>query len=457
MNAKHHLDAPDALREEVRNAKCARYTQAMQEAVTGELETMLGSPLFAQSNRCKGFLSYVVQETLAGRADQLKERTIGVSVFDRAYDYDTGDDSIVRVTANDVRKRISQYYQESQASHKIQIDLPRGSYVPEFVLPQKKRGGKTDEKKRPESNEVSPSAQSDSLAADVESHGGSPAEMEPASQPPSQTDSAPARPMFQRRPMQVTAAILLVAAALGGIGIWRNRLHDSPPSLWDSFAHSSTAILICLGGHDIQDPSLLTKSGQPTVADVTIRKQMIPVEDASVIAALADELGKRGISFHLTDADQTSITDLQRQPVILVGGMDNKWTIIMTQGLRYRIAVTYPAGPDAPPTASIIETDKSGDSTWSVDFSAPVSAWKKDYAIVARVDDPTAGVPVLIEAGLGSAGSIAASELVTSDALATQLRDEPRCMAKTSFEAVVDTDIIEGKPGPPHLLRLECW
>ena len=144
VNAKHHLDTPEKLQD----ARGENGGQTMREAVQSELETMLASPLFALSNRCKGFLSYVVEETLAGRADQLKERTIGVNVFERAYDYDTGDDSIVRVTANDVRKRISQYYQESEAAHKVQIDLPRGSYVPEFMLAQKKRAGESNGGKR---------------------------------------------------------------------------------------------------------------------------------------------------------------------------------------------------------------------------------------------------------------------------------------------------------------------
>src|SRR3954471_15877252 len=106
----------------------------IQTAVRAELDSILKAPIFAQSGRCKRFLSYVVLETLTGNAAELKERTIGINVFERANDYDTGDDSIVRVTANEVRKRIGQFYQESPQSHLVQIDLPRGSYVPEFRI-----------------------------------------------------------------------------------------------------------------------------------------------------------------------------------------------------------------------------------------------------------------------------------------------------------------------------------
>ena len=86
-----------------------------------------------------------------------------------------------------------------------------------------------------------------------------------------------------------------------------------------------------------------------------------------------------------------------------------------------------------------------------------MSQWKNDYAIVARFDDATTGVPVLIEAGLGNDGSLAASELVTSGALTPQVAKEPGCVGKSNFEAVVETEIIDAKSGPPHVLRLNCW
>ena len=73
-----------------------------QAAVRAELQAMLVTPIFVQSGRCKRFLNYIVEQTLSGHASQLKERTVGINVFERANDYDTGDDSIVRVTANEL-------------------------------------------------------------------------------------------------------------------------------------------------------------------------------------------------------------------------------------------------------------------------------------------------------------------------------------------------------------------
>jgi hypothetical protein len=104
------------------------FSRDIQTAVRAELEMMLSAPAFAQSNRCKRFLNYVVTQTLSGHAGELKERTIGINVFERAFDYDTGGDSVVRVASNEVRKRIGQFYRESESVHPVQIELPRGSY-----------------------------------------------------------------------------------------------------------------------------------------------------------------------------------------------------------------------------------------------------------------------------------------------------------------------------------------
>jgi hypothetical protein len=75
-----------------------------------ELERILESPPFRTSSRSKQFLSYVVLNTLNGHVENLKERTIGVEVFQRDPDYATGDDSVVRVNAGEVRRRLEQYY-----------------------------------------------------------------------------------------------------------------------------------------------------------------------------------------------------------------------------------------------------------------------------------------------------------------------------------------------------------
>src|ERR1700733_1311106 len=98
-----------------------------------QLERIVRSKHFRNSKRYPTFLRFVVEQTLAGKTEALKERTLGVDVFARPSHYDTNDDPIVRVTAGEIRKRIAQYYQEPGHEDELRIDLPLGSYVPHFL------------------------------------------------------------------------------------------------------------------------------------------------------------------------------------------------------------------------------------------------------------------------------------------------------------------------------------
>jgi hypothetical protein len=103
-----------------------------KSAVLQELENILASPPFRNSSRSKQFLSYVVQHKLDGHDELLKERSIGADLFHRPADYATGDDPVVRVQAGEVRRRLEQYYHEFSKPSEVRIDLPVGTYVPEF-------------------------------------------------------------------------------------------------------------------------------------------------------------------------------------------------------------------------------------------------------------------------------------------------------------------------------------
>ena len=69
---------------------------------------------------------------VGGRFDSLRERMIGAEMFGRPVDYDTANDAVVRVRATEVRRRLAQYYSETEEPPVIHIDLPSGSYVPKF-------------------------------------------------------------------------------------------------------------------------------------------------------------------------------------------------------------------------------------------------------------------------------------------------------------------------------------
>src|SRR5689334_4743691 len=108
------------------------FTDREKAAILAELRTILESQPFRNSSRSKQFLSYVVQHKLEGREDLLKERTIGMEIFHRQAGYATGDDAVVRVQAGEVRRRLERYYHNSPKALPVHIDLPLGSYSPEF-------------------------------------------------------------------------------------------------------------------------------------------------------------------------------------------------------------------------------------------------------------------------------------------------------------------------------------
>ncbi len=77
-----------------------------------------------------------MEQTLLGNAVELKERSIGIEVFGRAPTYDANADPVVRITAGEVRKRLSLYYYDSSHTGELVIELPLGSYVPVFRQPE---------------------------------------------------------------------------------------------------------------------------------------------------------------------------------------------------------------------------------------------------------------------------------------------------------------------------------
>jgi adenylate cyclase len=100
--------------------------------VRAELARLLASSEFAASPRHRRFLTYIVDETLAGRADRLKAYNIAISAFDRDESFDPQQDSIVRIEAGRLRRALDHFYLTEGRDHEIHIVVPKGSYVPQF-------------------------------------------------------------------------------------------------------------------------------------------------------------------------------------------------------------------------------------------------------------------------------------------------------------------------------------
>ena len=98
-----------------------------------ELRSVLDSSCFQRAPKLAQLLSYLCERLFAGEASQIKEYSIGVEVFGRGESFDQNTDSIVRVEANRLRKRLAEYYGAEGAAHRLKIAIPVGQYVPEFV------------------------------------------------------------------------------------------------------------------------------------------------------------------------------------------------------------------------------------------------------------------------------------------------------------------------------------
>ncbi|HEV2175482.1 MAG TPA: hypothetical protein VGR71_18035, partial [Nitrospira sp.] len=102
-------------------------------AIWAEADRILADPSFKKSRRCVVLFRRLVEHAIDGGDENgIKERTLGIEVFGREADYDTNTDPIVRMTANEIRKRLAQYYQSSGRNHEVYIGLVPGNYVPRF-------------------------------------------------------------------------------------------------------------------------------------------------------------------------------------------------------------------------------------------------------------------------------------------------------------------------------------
>jgi serine/threonine-protein kinase len=110
----------------------AELVKETDEKVSAELNRILASKSFRQADRLKRFLTYVVEETIAGRGERLKEFAVGMEVFGKDKSFDPRNDPIVRVQARRLRAQLTRYYREEGQDDELVIELPKGGYAPVF-------------------------------------------------------------------------------------------------------------------------------------------------------------------------------------------------------------------------------------------------------------------------------------------------------------------------------------
>ena len=104
-----------------------------KDAIREQLDRILGHAEFRATDKMRGFLRYIVEETLAGRSGRIKGFSIAIEVFGRDSDFDAAHDPVVRIQAGRLRRAIERYYLVAGMQDPIHIDIPKGSYIPVFA------------------------------------------------------------------------------------------------------------------------------------------------------------------------------------------------------------------------------------------------------------------------------------------------------------------------------------
>src|SRR5215469_2247691 len=388
------------------------------------LEEILRSPSFASSRRCQEFLRYVVSEVLEGRADSIKERSIAVDVFGKGLRFDPGSDSLIRVKAREVRKRLTEYY-ESVPDSPLRIELPVGSYVPSIRAIEA----------RPVT--VSPEI-------DV------PSTLPELSQPPANT---PERVKTARsKPIILLTAVLSIAL-IGVVWAISRKPHTGNEALnvWSPLLDNPNTVLIS-AGRPLTSPEEEADPPGLTIKDHFRRPGFrVSLTTADAIANIAGFLQQQKKPFRIHDAASNALSDLHGRPAVLVNGGDNRWAMLLLKPTRFNFVsegdFTY-----------IQDSRNPGRRDWNVDFSQPFHKQTTDYAIVGRFNSPTTEGPVIVVAGISSNGTEAAGEFIVSpERLSELLRSAPPGWKNGNFEAVLKVEVVDGSTGASSIVATEFW
>jgi hypothetical protein len=394
--------------------------------ILAHLESVLSSPSFRGSQRSSQFLRYVVEAALTGEKEALKERVIGERIFGRPLDYDTGQDSIVRVKAIEVRRRLAQYYDHSIDTG-LRIELPPGSYTPWFH------------------GEILPVA--------------NPVRVE-------ETHPAPAA-RVQRRWVAVLVLPLLLLAAV----VVQRSLHPAPFAIfWTPFFEGSRAPILCLptperfrivGG----DKAYLLETLRPRPPEDKLTSlsldrlqglQIVPetgltlsLGDAHALTLLYAFAAAKGNAPQIRIGHDTTFTELREGPVVLIGGFSNHWTMDLMKDARFDFAMEGPHyGIRDRSTGKFVCRKPLPWETRSTE----------DCGVITRLRDSKTGYPLLVAAGLDHYGTLEAGELLTRPALLERaLQQAPAGWQDKNLQILFRVEIVRDNVGTPSIAATYVW
>jgi hypothetical protein len=393
-------------------AEAARPSHFSATSIREELDRVLASPEFRTSKRSQDFLKYVVEHALSGQADLLKERTIGIEVFGRSTDYDPGEDATVRVKAGEVRKRLGLYYAEQGAHDPLRIELPLGTYIPEF------RSGET-----------------------------------PLARPEPQLVPQPAEAVQGVKPVPRGPRLVALAALLCFLGagiFWLRTRPGSAPldQFWGPVVTGSAPVLVCAAYVPVYGLDRDTNPAPRAEDFVALTDQFVGGGDLIAVSRLSTMLTRMGRPFRLKVGNDVSFQDLRTGPAILVGYSYTRWKEISRE-LRFFIDGTRrPIGI----------TDNGAPTAWSLPNLPADRRTDEDYAIVSRVFHADTHAMLVEIAGITQYGTDAAADLVSSpDLMAEALNKAPRGWQQRNLQLVLHVKVIAGSPSSPKVVAAHFW
>lgn len=412
-------------------------------AVRAHLSRILESAAFRGSRRSSDFLRYVVEHTLDGHLDILKERSLGVAVFERTPDYDTNQDPIVRNTAGQVRRRLAQFYQEpSDEEYDVRIELPAGSYVPEILS--------RTIASAPPVVPVIPLSQE-----------------EPAS-PATEKAPAPGTSRFSTPVVLIGMLALVVLAGAVLYSSTRPASRGPVAQFWEPLLRQPGEVVVCVGqghtykfapewdqwfeeaalGGNVPPPP---SPSVPLTAVTPVWDRYVGLTDAQTAGRILAMFGTLGKPVSLRGGRNTGLEDLRRKPLVLVGAINNDWTLKLTGELRFYFETVG---------NQVFVRDRQQDNRrdWSARTDIPFSKLPMDYAIVTRVFNRTTEQSVVVAAGNRGAGTEAAGEFLTSGTYLEQaLRSAPANWQGKNVQFVLSARVFSGSPGPPTVIASHYW
>jgi hypothetical protein len=427
-------------------------TREDRDEILRELHEVLASPHFCNSKRYPSLLKYIVENTLAGKSDLLKERTLGVEVFDRPATYDTNADTVVRYTAGEVRKRLLLYYSEHGRNSSIQISLPAGSYIPEFVHRHDQPEEAADHPgssgthigdghlfAEPATDSQEAGETLPSLLAGHASHSAHGTGVDA-------NGSLGRAKAISRRVFWLALALMIVIAAIAGLRWKYSTAHPQTAvdDFWGPVLRDQHTVLICAGGSVFQQNNF---SGVLT-AGKDIEYPFVSMQIASAVAQISGLIERSGATTELLPSPSTPLTELREHSIVLLGGYNNQWAMRLLESRRFHFT------PE--PVESIVD-QMQPEMHWSRDHSLPYSS-ADDHALVARFRDATTDSWVVVLAGLGRNGSEAAAQFASSPHYMQLLREQMgRDFSNRNIEAVLKVSVIDGKTGAPSIVAVYSW